>query len=51
MNDYLRARIEALEKEVDKQSKKIAFLEAKLEVSKEFGFNYYKSNTLTNETR
>lgn len=53
MSDYLRARIEALEREVTNLQKKIDLLEAKLEVknNQQFedlhgSFNYQQSNTL-----
>lgn len=39
MSDYLRARVDALQNEVDRLNDKIRFLEAKVEVSKEMMFN------------
>lgn len=39
MNDYLRVRIDALQKEVTRLEKKVQFLEAQLQVSKEAMFN------------
>lgn len=53
MNDYLRARIEALENEVhrlenvvQKLEKQIYFNQAMLENAKEnFGFNYFTNST------
>lgn len=53
MSDYLRARIDALQREVTNLQNKISELEAKLEVndSKQFedlhgNFNYSSTNTL-----
>ena len=39
MSDYLRARIDALEKEVNQLRNKVEFLNAQLEVAKEAMFN------------
>ncbi len=39
MSDYLRARIDALEKEVGQLRSKVEFLNAQLEVAKEAMFN------------
>lgn len=53
MSDYLRARIDALEREVTMLRKRIDELEAKLEVTTQTQFedlhgksNFYQSNTL-----
>jgi len=47
MSDYLRARIDALEIEVQKLRKQVDFYTAQLEVAKEnFSFNYYTENNL-----
>jgi outer membrane murein-binding lipoprotein Lpp len=39
MSDYLRARIDALEREVNQLRNKVEFLSAQLEVAKEAMFN------------
>ena len=46
MSDYLRARIDALEKEVSQLTGKIEFLSAQLEVAKEAMFNDNKFQEL-----
>jgi hypothetical protein len=42
MSDYLRARVDALQREVDKLTGKVEFLEAQLEVAREAMFNKEK---------
>lgn len=39
MSDYLRARVDALENEVERLNKKVEFLEAQIEVAREAMFN------------
>ena len=47
MSDYLRARIDALELEVQKLKKQVDFYTAQLEVAKEhYSFNYFTENNL-----
>ncbi len=46
MNDYLRVRIDTLEKEVSRLESKVDFLQAQLEVAKEAMFNDRKFQEL-----
>lgn len=39
MSDYLRARVDALQNEVDRLNKKVEFLEAQLDVARQAMFN------------